>query len=283
MRWGNGVGKWWVILAVGVTLAVTVLFIAERDQTRSAADRAWNEALRLATQKKEDTIRQAIAKFKKAARLYHTLDDRTRVAQCFLWMGVLYQKLGNHRLAAEYSGRARSIYQATKRGRGVADTLHHIGWVYFQLGEKRKALEYYTQALDLYRAEGDLIEVAKTREEIAAVYAGSRKRGSTSALSGKIFYFLAWDVILCDMGKHTHIELTSEERTELEKLIRTGNAPVRTCMKPSNWKKPIVGQRVSNGITRPNTAAGSMLPNANSQFSKGSAWTADPKYEHAHT
>jgi hypothetical protein len=27
------------------------------------------------------------------------------------------------------------------------------------------------------------------------------------------------------MGKHTHIELTSEERTELEQLIRTGNAP----------------------------------------------------------
>jgi len=92
-------------------------------------------------------------------------------------------------------------------------------------------------------------------------------------LFGKIFYFLAWDVILCDMGKHTHIELTSEERTELEKLIRTGNAPVRTCMKPSNRKKPIVGQRVANGITRPNTAAGSTLPNANSQFSKGSAWT----------
>jgi hypothetical protein len=40
--------------------------------------------------------------------------------------------------------------------------------------------------------------------------------------------FLAWDGILCDMGKHTHIELTSEERTELEKLIRTGNAPART-------------------------------------------------------
>jgi len=44
----------------------------------------------------------------------------------------------------------------------------------------------------------------------------------------KILRFLAWDVILCDMGKHTHIERTREERTELEKLIRTGNAPART-------------------------------------------------------
>jgi len=30
------------------------------------------------------------------------------------------------------------------------------------------------------------------------------------------------------MGKHTHIELTTEQRTELERLIRTGDAPART-------------------------------------------------------
>lgn len=30
------------------------------------------------------------------------------------------------------------------------------------------------------------------------------------------------------MGKHTHIELTTEQRTELEHLIRTGDAPART-------------------------------------------------------
>ncbi len=30
------------------------------------------------------------------------------------------------------------------------------------------------------------------------------------------------------MGKHTHIELTAEQRTELEQLIRTGDAPART-------------------------------------------------------
>jgi len=40
--------------------------------------------------------------------------------------------------------------------------------------------------------------------------------------------FLAWDGILCDMGKQTPIERTREERTELEQRIRTGNAPART-------------------------------------------------------
>ena len=30
------------------------------------------------------------------------------------------------------------------------------------------------------------------------------------------------------MGKHTHIELTAEQQTELEQLIRTGDAPART-------------------------------------------------------
>jgi transposase len=31
-----------------------------------------------------------------------------------------------------------------------------------------------------------------------------------------------------DMGKHTHIALTAEQRTELEQLIRTGSTPART-------------------------------------------------------
>jgi putative transposase len=30
------------------------------------------------------------------------------------------------------------------------------------------------------------------------------------------------------MGKHTHLELTTEQRTELEQLIRTGDAPAHT-------------------------------------------------------
>lgn len=30
------------------------------------------------------------------------------------------------------------------------------------------------------------------------------------------------------MGKHMHVELTPEQRTELEQLIRTGNTPART-------------------------------------------------------
>lgn len=30
------------------------------------------------------------------------------------------------------------------------------------------------------------------------------------------------------MGKHTHVALTQEQRTELEQLIRSGNAPART-------------------------------------------------------
>ena len=51
---------------------------------------------------------------------------------------------------------------------------------------------------------------------------------STSALLGEIFHFFVWDGILCAMGKPTPIELTSEERTALENLIRTGNAPART-------------------------------------------------------
>jgi tetratricopeptide (TPR) repeat protein len=164
MRSRKGVGKgrvsqWWVILAVvvmflgspaGTLKAVTVSFIAERDQTRLAAERAFAEAERLADQKNVDAIRQAIAKYAEAARLYHTLGERGKVAECVLKVGVLYLLLGN---------------------------------VYSDLGEKQKALEYYTQALAIIRAVGDRAGEA-TRSTTSAwcttISARSRRRWSTT-------------------------------------------------------------------------------------------------------
>jgi tetratricopeptide (TPR) repeat protein len=164
MRSRKGVGKgrvsqWWVILAVvvmflgspaGTLKAVTVSFIAERDQTRLAAERAFAEAERLADQKNVDAIRQAIAKYAEAARLYHTLGERGKVAECVLKVGVLYLLLGN---------------------------------VYSDLGEKQKALEYYTQALAIIALWG--IGPGKPRRSTTSarcttISARSRRRWSTT-------------------------------------------------------------------------------------------------------
>jgi tetratricopeptide (TPR) repeat protein len=149
----------------------------ERDRTRLAAERAFAEAERLADQKNVDAIRQAIAKYAEAARLYHTLGERGKVAECVLKVGVLYLLLGNvysdlgeKQKALEYYTQALAISQALGDRSGEATSLNNIGKVHDDLGEKQKALEYYTQALAIIRAVGDRDGEATTLNNIGKVY-----------------------------------------------------------------------------------------------------------------
>jgi tetratricopeptide (TPR) repeat protein len=138
MRWGNGVGKWWVILAVGVTLAVTVLFIAERDQTRSAAERAFAKAERLAAQQRADSLRQAVVKYEEAARLYRRLGERGKEAVCLAWIGFLSHQLGDRRKALEYLSRALAIFRDVgNRAREFRTLIYMMRLVNDDLGEKQ--------------------------------------------------------------------------------------------------------------------------------------------------
>jgi tetratricopeptide (TPR) repeat protein len=82
---------------------------------RIAAEPAFAEANLLAAQQKEDSFRQAAAKYEEAARLYHTLGERGKEAECLAGVGILS----------------------------------------YQVGDLRKALEYYTQTLAVHRAVGN--------------------------------------------------------------------------------------------------------------------------------
>jgi tetratricopeptide (TPR) repeat protein len=126
----------------------------ERDRTRIAAERAFAEANLLAAQQKEDSFRQAAAKYEEAARLYHTLGERAKEAECFFLVGVLSYQLGDLRKALEYFSQALAIFRAVGDRAMEATTLGNIGTVYYGLGERQKALEYFTQALPLHRAVG---------------------------------------------------------------------------------------------------------------------------------
>jgi len=142
----------------------------ERDRTRIAAERAFAEANLLAAQQKEDSFRQAAAKYEEAARLYHTLGERGKEAVCLAWIGFLSHQLGDLRKALEYYGQALPIFQALGNRASEATLLNNIGGVYADLGEKQKALEYHTQALALHRAVGDRAGEARTLTNIGAVY-----------------------------------------------------------------------------------------------------------------
>jgi tetratricopeptide (TPR) repeat protein len=101
----------------------------ERDRTRIAAERAFAEANLLAAQQKEDSFRQAAAKYEEAARLYHTLGERAKEAVCLLGAGALSHHLGDLRKALEYYGQALPIFQALGNRAMEATTLNLIGRV----------------------------------------------------------------------------------------------------------------------------------------------------------
>jgi CHAT domain-containing protein/Tfp pilus assembly protein PilF len=142
----------------------------ERDRTRIAAERAFAEANLLAAQQKEDSFRQAAAKYEEAARLYHTLGERAKEAVCLLGAGAFSHQLGDLRKALEYFSQALAIFRDVGDRAWEATTLTGIGLMYSGLGEKQKALEYYTQALAIFRAVGDRAWEAGALSNIGAVY-----------------------------------------------------------------------------------------------------------------
>jgi tetratricopeptide (TPR) repeat protein len=155
----------------------------ETDRTRLAAERAFAEAELLRAQQKEDSFRQAIAKYEEAARLYHTLGERGKEAVCLLGAGFFSHHLGDLRKALEYYGQALPIFQALGNRAGEAATLNNIGQVYSALGEKQKALEHFTQALAIFVPWG--IGPGKPRRSATSarctpLSARSRRRWSTT-------------------------------------------------------------------------------------------------------
>jgi tetratricopeptide (TPR) repeat protein len=108
--------------------------------TRIAAERAFVEAERLADQKNVDAIRQAIAKYEEAARLYRTLGERGEEAVCLDRIGKMYSALGEKQKALEYYTQALALRRAMGNRAGEATTLNNIGLVYSDLGEGQFAL-----------------------------------------------------------------------------------------------------------------------------------------------
>jgi tetratricopeptide (TPR) repeat protein len=209
MRSWKGVGKgrvsqWWVILAVVVMFlgspaetlkAVTVSFIAERDQTRLAAERAFAEAERLADQKNVDAIRQAIAKYEEAARLYHTLGERGEEAVCLDRIGKMYSDLGEKQKALEYYTQALAIIRAVGDRAGEATLLNNIGMVYDALRREAEGAGVLHSGAGLHRAVGDRAEEARTLNNIGGVYSAlGEKQKALEYYTQALALFAPWGI-----------------------------------------------------------------------------------------
>ncbi|MHA2643042.1 MAG: tetratricopeptide repeat protein, partial [bacterium JZ-2024 1] len=123
----------------------------EQDRTRVAAQRALAQAELLRAQGTAESLRQAIAKYEEAARLFQALGDRRQAAMCFFVVGASFISLGEYRNALDSFLRALPLFQALRDRQNEGRTLIGIGRVYDALGERQKALEYFGQALSIRR------------------------------------------------------------------------------------------------------------------------------------
>jgi CHAT domain-containing protein/Tfp pilus assembly protein PilF len=162
--------------AVGATPRSRGLQIAQQPETtqqnatRAAAERVSQEGMQLYQQGTAESLRQAIAKWQEALKLWQQIDDKSLEATTLNNIGSVYDSLGEKQSALKYYNQALPILRAVGDRRVEAITLNNIGKVYDDLGEKQSALKYYNQALPILRAVGDRGGEATTLNNIGSVY-----------------------------------------------------------------------------------------------------------------
>ena len=186
-------GRWGIAVVASILLSQPVMAAPRTTQlsqgasqqgggnVAAAAEKAFREGQQLYQQGTAESLRQAIAKWEEALKLYRATGDRSGEATILNNIGSVYSELGEKQKALEYYSQSLPLRRAVGNRRGEAVTLTNIGGVYSDLGEKQKALEYYSQSLPLFRAVGDRSGEAVTLYNMA--YAKRALGNLTEALT----------------------------------------------------------------------------------------------------
>lgn len=141
-----------------------------QEETKAAAQKAYEEGEQLYQQGTTESKRQAIAKYEEALLLYQAIGDKVWEAVTLNNIGLAHSKLGEQQKALGYFSRSLQLSSALGHKEGEAITLHNIGDVHSDLGEEQKALEFYNQSVSLSRAVGNKKAEAITLHNIGVVY-----------------------------------------------------------------------------------------------------------------
>jgi CHAT domain-containing protein/Tfp pilus assembly protein PilF len=165
--WAIAVG-----IAVGSPVIGTIAYpeMAIAQAQTSELDRAIAEGMRLGREGSKESFVAAIRQFEIAAQLSQAANNQAKQALALVWLGFIYDALGEKPKALEYYNQALPLSRVVGDRGGEAGILNNIGLVYDALGEKPKALEYYNRALPLSRAVGNRSVEATTLNNIGLVY-----------------------------------------------------------------------------------------------------------------
>lgn len=161
------------------------------DETLAAAQKAFNEAIRLSETNKADLIPLALQNYRTAQGLYHQLGDKRGEGNALRGVGRSYLSQNNRDGALKAYGEALLLFEEIPRKSAIVITASEIGAIYAQSSRKDDldlALDYYKKASSNFTDSDDKKTKALVLANMARLYVILRNKqealnASTQALS----------------------------------------------------------------------------------------------------
>ncbi|HEY2932826.1 MAG TPA: CHAT domain-containing protein [Acidobacteriota bacterium] len=113
---------------------------------------------------------KALGLYNQALALYRKHEDRSREAYLLGFIALIHDHQGDRTQALSLANQALSASMAAQDTRAQGISLNNLALIYDNLGERQKALDHYSRALPLHRIAGNRRAEGTTLLNIGVVY-----------------------------------------------------------------------------------------------------------------
>ncbi len=113
---------------------------------------------------------QAQAYYRQDNQLAQSLKDSVHMAQSFIQLGEVQEKMGGQELAQHLYFEAHDLYKQLRDSSGMARSLNHLGRIYTQTGRYQLAISTFEEELTLHDAHQDEEGRGRAFNELGLVY-----------------------------------------------------------------------------------------------------------------
>jgi signal transduction histidine kinase len=113
---------------------------------------------------------EALANLFKAEELFISIGEETGQASTLLWIGIVYDGMGETGASLEYYNHSLRISESISDYRSMARTLTNIGSAYALIKDHALALQYFTESLQYCDQIGDSIQKAAALSGLGRVH-----------------------------------------------------------------------------------------------------------------
>ena len=115
----------------------------------------WNEAEKI---------------FREVLKLSLRLRDTKRVANAYLYRGIIASCKGDFRGSLKFLFRSLELYERIRDAHGVSKVAGHMGYIYLSVSELDRSIECFNRKLAICRRRGDSIGVSHAVGNLGVIY-----------------------------------------------------------------------------------------------------------------